>query len=54
MSISIKANDLDKAKGYLKEMSVNYKTLLEYFPEDSKEGFKTEALPIIWENKKNF
>tara|TARA_B110000971_G_scaffold144523_1_gene147714 strand:+ start:37 stop:486 length:450 start_codon:yes stop_codon:yes gene_type:complete len=54
VSISIKANDLDKAKGYLKEMSVNYKTLLEYFPEDSKEGFKTEALPIIWENKKEF
>ena len=54
VSIAIKANDLDKAKGYLKEMSENYKTLLKYFPEDSKAGFKTEALPIIWENKKEF
>ena len=54
VSISIKANDLDKAKGYLKEMSDNYKKLLNYFPENSKEGFKTEALPSIWENKDEF
>ena len=32
----------------------NYKTLIEYFPENTKEGFKTEALPIIWENKDEF
>ena len=32
----------------------NYKTLLEYFPDNSKERFKTEALPVIWENKKEF
>ena len=36
------------------EMSENYKTLLEYFPENTKEGFKTEALPEIWENKDEF
>jgi cytochrome c556 len=36
------------------EMSENYKTLLEYFPENTKEGFKTEALPAIWENKDEF
>ena len=36
------------------EMSKNYKTLIEYFPENSKEGFKTEALPLIWENKDEF
>ncbi|MDB3888922.1 cytochrome c [Candidatus Pelagibacter sp.] len=35
-------------------MSENYKNLLEYFPENTKEGFKTEALPIIWENKDEF
>ena len=35
-------------------MSENYKTLLEYFPENTKEGFKTEALPAIWENKDEF
>ena len=36
------------------EMSENYETLIEYFPENSKEGFKTEALPAIWENKEEF
>ena len=36
------------------KMSENYKTLLTYFPENTKEGFKTEALPAIWENKDEF
>ena len=36
------------------EMSENYTSLLEYFPENTKEGFKTEALPSIWENKDEF
>ena len=46
--------EFDKAKTLMLEMSENYKTLLEYFPENSKEGFKTEALPAIWENKDEF
>ena len=46
--------EFDKAKSLMIEMSENYKTLLEYFPDNSKEGFKTEALPLIWENKKEF
>ena len=46
--------DFDKAKELMIEMSENYKTLIEYFPDNSKEGFKTEALPIIWENKNEF
>ena len=46
--------DFEKAKNLMIEMSDNYKILLEYFPENSKEGFKTEALPIIWENKDEF
>jgi cytochrome c556 len=46
--------DFEKAKNLMIEMSENYKTLLEYFPENSKEGFKTEALPTIWENKDEF
>ena len=46
--------EFEKAKSLMIEMSENYKSLLEYFPENSKEGFKTEALPAIWENKDEF
>ena len=46
--------DFAKASSLMREMSKNYITLLEYFPDDSKEGFKTEALPSIWENKDEF
>ena len=46
--------EFDKAKTLMLEMSENYKTLIEYFPENSKEGFKTEALPLIWDNKEEF
>ena len=49
-----KKGDFEKAKSLMIEMSENYKNLLEYFPENSKEGFKTEALPAIWENKDEF
>jgi len=46
--------DFEKAKSLMLEMSQNYKILIDYFPENTKEGFKTEALPIIWEDKENF
>ena len=46
--------EFDKAKTLILEMSENYKSLIEYFPENTKEGFKTEALPAIWENKEEF
>ncbi len=46
--------DFDEAKSLMLEMSENYKVLLEYFPENTKEGFKTEALLTIWEDKENF
>ena len=46
--------EFDKAKSLMIEMSENYKTLIEYFPENTKEGYKTEALPIIWEEKEDF
>ena len=46
--------DFVKASSLMKEMSENYLTLLEYFPDNTKEGFKTEALPFIWENKDEF
>ena len=38
----------------MKKISDNYIKLLDYFPENTKEGFKTEALPSIWENKDEF
>ncbi|WP_262590464.1 c-type cytochrome [Candidatus Pelagibacter communis] len=46
--------DFDEAIELMKEMNENYITLLDLFPENSKEGFKTEALPIIWEEKDTF
>ena len=46
--------EFDKAKTLMLEMSENYKSLIEYFPENTKEGFKTEALLAIWENKEEF
>ena len=46
--------DFDKAIELMEEMSEYYITLLDLFPENSKEGFKTEALPIIWEEKDVF
>ena len=46
--------DFDKAKELMIEMSENYKTLLGLFPENTQEGFKTESLPIIWQEKDAF
>ena len=46
--------DFDKAKELMIEMSENYKTLLGLFPENTQEGFKTESIPIIWEEKDAF
>ena len=46
--------DFDRAKELMIEMSENYKTLLGLFPENTKEGFKTESSPIIWEEKDAF
>jgi len=46
--------DMDEAKKLMIEISDNYKRLLDLFPENSKVGFGTEALPSIWENKDEF
>ena len=46
--------DFDEAKRLMLEMSENYITLKEMFPENTKEGFNTEALPLIWEEKDKF
>ena len=54
ISILLKSNKIEEAKPLMKKMSENYKKLLDYFPDNTKEGFKTEALPSIWENKDEF
>ena len=54
ISILLKSGKKEEAKPIMKKMSENYKKLLDYFPENTKEGFKTEALPSIWENKDEF
>ena len=46
--------EFEAAIELMNKMSENYKNLLDYFPENSKEGFDTEALPTIWENKDEF
>ena len=46
--------DFDESIELMLEMSENYKVLIDLFPENSREGFKTEALPIIWEEKDAF
>ena len=54
ISILLKQNKINEAKPLMKKISDNYKKLLDYFPDNTKEGFKTEALPSIWENKDEF
>ena len=54
ISILLKSKKIEEAKPLMKKISNNYKKLLDYFPENTKEGFKTEALPSIWENKDEF
>ena len=54
ISILLKSKKIEETKPLMKKISDNYKKLLDYFPENTKEGFKTEALPSIWENKDEF
>ena len=54
MSAAIKKDDKETISDLAIKMSENYKKLIDYFPDDSKDGFKTEALPSIWEKKDEF
>ena len=54
ISILLKSKKIDEAKPLMRKISDNYIKLLDYFPDNTKEGFKTEALPSIWENKDEF
>ena len=46
--------DFDAAKKLMLQMSENYKALLEMFPDNTKEGFKTEVTPLVWQEKDKF
>ncbi|MDC1028293.1 cytochrome c [Candidatus Pelagibacter sp.] len=48
------SGDFEGAKKLMIEMSENYKTLKELFPDNTKEGFKTEVTPLVWEEKDKF
>ena len=48
------SGDFEGAKKLMIEMSENYKTLKEMFPDNTKEGFKTEVTPLVWEEKDKF
>ena len=54
IAILLKSKKIEEAKPLMKKISDNYLKLLNYFPDNTKEGFKTEALPSIWENKDEF
>ena len=54
MTAAIKKDDKETISDLAIKMSENYKKLIDYFPDDSKDGFKTEALPSIWEKKEEF
>ena len=54
ISILLKSKKMEEAKPLMEKISKNYIKLLDYFPENSKEGFNTEALPSLWENKDEF
>ena len=43
ISILLKSKKIEEVKPLINKISDNYKKLLNYFPENTKEGFKTDC-----------
>ena len=54
MSAEIAKGNNDKVIELSEKMSTNYDKLIDLFPENSKTGYDTEALPTIWLQKDEF
>ena len=54
MSAEIAKGNNDKVIELSEKMSVNYDKLIDLFPDNSKAGYDTEALPTIWLQKDEF
>ena len=54
ISILLDQVEIEDSKKLMIRMSDNYLELLNLFPENTKEGYGTEALPIIWQEKDEF
>ena len=54
MSSEIVKGNNEKVIDFSEKMAANYDKLLNLFPENSKTGYDTEALPTIWLQKDEF
>ena len=54
MSKEIDSGNISNIQNLAIKMGENYKNVINYFPENTKSGYETEALPSIWENKNTF
>ncbi len=54
ISILLNEVEIEDSKKLMIRMSDNYLELLNLFPENTKERYGTEALPIIWEERDEF
>ena len=54
MSAEINAGNISAVSELAVKMGENYSKLINYFPDNTKTGYDTEALPSVWEKKDTF